>query len=92
MSFVPCFSSPDARVRSWVFCDWDFTIPPNVAKPPKRDRAIITQRYKLRRVGSVIEELYDLERDPGEIHPLDPRAPDHARVGAELARLLDAVE
>jgi arylsulfatase B len=96
ISFVPCLRGPDVRTRSWVFCDWDPEIPPNVAKPPKHDRALVTQRYKLRRVGNdpsnTFEEIYDLVRDPTEIHPIDPNSPDVAPIVEGLRRQLNAVE
>ena len=96
VSFVPCLRGPEVRTRSWVFCDWNPPIPPNLAKPPKRDRALITQRYKLRRVGNTpattFEELYDLQRDPTEVRPVDPDSPDVQRIVEPLRRQLDAIE
>lgn len=92
VSFVPCLKSPEARVRQWVFCDWNPQTTNNVAKQLKRRRALITERWKLRRVGDTIEELYDLERDPNENRPLDPNAPEYARIAAELGAKLNALE
>jgi len=94
-SFVACLRAPEARVRSWVFADWDPPIAPGVAKPPKRERALVTERHKLRRVGkagALVEELYDLARDPLELHPLDPDAPEHAHVASEMRAILDRLE
>ena len=54
-----------ASVRSWVFCD--YTPLDSVGSPTmglmERERALITRRWKLRRKGDSLEQLYDLLRD-----------------------------
>jgi choline-sulfatase len=47
--------------RQYVFCENDFGL---------HERAVVTQRWKLRNVEGQ-EELYDLWHDPQEEHPLD---------------------
>lgn len=105
LSFAACLRDPAARARSHVYVEYDMGDlmagggRPRAGNASHRRRAVITERWKLRRVGS-IEELYDLKTDPGELAPLptsgnleaqglDERT---AAVVAELRQALDELE
>jgi arylsulfatase B len=94
-SLVPILRDPAARVREFVISDH---VPDNRSMPGQpsgQDRAVITERWKLRRVAKTLEELYDLEHDPDELRPLDPSKlldPAHARIVEALRSTLDAYE
>jgi arylsulfatase A-like enzyme len=66
-SFAAALEDPASwsPARQYVFCENDFGT---------RERAVITQRWKLRNAEGQ-EELYDLWTDPREEHPLDLNDP-----------------
>jgi len=64
VSFAPVLFG-GAGARNFVF----------VHSPPRRDNAIIQQRWKLLTNVKGVEELYDLQNDPRERHPLAPIGP-----------------
>jgi hypothetical protein len=53
------------------------------------DRAVATERWKLRNVDGV-EELYDLASDPTEVNPLDPSTPALRETAHRLRSILSA--
>jgi arylsulfatase A-like enzyme len=78
---------PELQARPYVFSSY---IPERIGlnRPHPDilfDEAVVARRYKLRNKNEV-EELYDLERDPGEHQPLDLSAPDLAETVQKLRR------
>jgi arylsulfatase A-like enzyme len=64
VSFAPALHG-GAGVRDFVY----------VHSPPRRDCAVIQRRWKLLTDSKGREELYDLQTDPREEHPLAPIGP-----------------
>jgi len=97
-SLVPCLRDASARVRESVFCDVRNPNPSRKKKRPWRDRAVIAERWKLRRVedrDGTTEELYDLVEDPREESPVDLSGTLEAEVAAIVEALraeLDVLE
>ena len=93
VSFAPCLARPEATVRDHVICDYvEFKAwgQPG-GKAPKRERAVVTSSWKLRRYGKRIEELYDLENDPTERTPIAPDEIDDASPAGTALRRLTAL-
>jgi len=98
VSFARSLRDPAARTRTHVFVEYQtsgLTGGGGAPRGSKRRRAVITERWKLRRVGRV-EELYDLESDPGETAPIplggEELDPSLAAIVTELRQRLDGFE
>ena len=78
-SILPAIFGHDLP-RSWVYC----------FNGSKKEEAIITRRWKLRR-SSGTEFLYDLENDPREEMPLDPDDPAMAETVGRLRQVLAGI-
>ncbi len=91
-SLLPVLRGEGRSAREFVVAD----VVPDRSDPATRDRAIVAERWKLRRKGVSTEEAYDLLSDPDEKEPLDASAsamPLEARTALEtLRRELDAYE
>jgi arylsulfatase A-like enzyme len=81
-SLVPLFRSPSAQVREHVFVAYEEVR----GLLTFRHRAVIQQRYKLRRLNAA-EEFYDLALDPAEDVPLAPGGLDPAVVAGLRAQM-----
>jgi arylsulfatase A-like enzyme len=79
MSLLPALFGRELD-RSWVY----------VFTGSKKDEAIITRRWKLRRSGGA-ELLYDLHQDPREEMPLDPTDASTIEIAQRLKRYLATV-
>ena len=88
ISFAPALFDPSARTRRIAFTEIFGTFPDANGNPYYRhEMAAIGEQYKLRTLDGE-EFLYDLSKDPGETHRLDPNAPPLAVPVAELRAVL----
>ena len=94
VSLVPTFSSAEASVRSHVFVGIDKNLSSPMGPGGRLiDRAVLSERFKLRTVrdtlfSTYVEELYDRWQDPTESNPLDPDAPENVETASRLRRWL----
>jgi N-acetylglucosamine-6-sulfatase len=85
-SLRPLLADPAAALRSELLYSYSFEPP----YPVPTSNALVTPRLKWIELEGRKGELYDLEADPGEERPLDPRSPEAASLATRLALALEA--
>jgi N-acetylglucosamine-6-sulfatase len=79
-SLRPLLADPEASVRQELLYTYVFEPP----YPVPTSHALVTPRLKWIEFDGLPSELYDLEADPGEHHPLDPHSPEARALAARL--------